>query len=92
MTNQLCRHAIISGHVQGVFYRSNSEQKAQELSLTGWVRNISGSQVEILMCGSEENLSKMEKWLWEGPAACTVSNVEIKDHAFESHSDFMIKH
>lgn len=72
----LCKRYLISGQVQGVFYRSSAQHQASLHGLRGWVRNLRDGRVELLACGDETDLSKMEKWLEIGPELAKVSNIE----------------
>ncbi len=69
---------IISGKVQGVFYRSNAKRKAEGLNLTGWAKNRSDGKVEILAEGEEEGLKEFIKWCYNGSEGARVEGVEIK--------------
>jgi len=61
-------HAIIRGHVQGVFFRDTTKRFANELGLTGTVRNVPDGNVEIYAQGSKENLENLlEKLIQKGP-------------------------
>ena len=71
-----CRRYFVSGRVQGVFYRSSAQRQAKQLGLIGWVRNLSDGRVEMLACGSEEDLNTIEKWLEIGPDYAKVTNIE----------------
>jgi acylphosphatase len=71
----ICRKYTVSGRVQGVFYRASTERQAQRLGVTGWVRNLPDSRVEVLACGDEEQLDALLSWLWQGPANARVSDV-----------------
>ncbi len=71
-------HLLISGKVQGVFYRLNVKQKAEELNLTGWVKNRSDGRVEILAEGEKEDLNKLIKWCYNGPKEARVEKVEVE--------------
>ena len=84
-------HVIISGRVQGVFFRMTSQQQALHYDLTGWVRNCRNGTVELLAEGDKNNLSKMLEWCHEGPAASHVTGVEKrwKDGSGE-FTDFVI--
>ena len=86
-----CRHFFVSGRVQGVFYRATTEAKARELGLTGWVRNRSDGRVELIACGSEDQLAALERWLWDGPAHAKVSDVAVTDVAAQAFSQFSIR-
>ena len=66
---------IVSGKVQGVFYRASTQRRAGELELTGHARNLSDGQVEVLASGSATALDALERWLWQGPPAAEVTAV-----------------
>ncbi|MFH1565343.1 MAG: acylphosphatase [bacterium] len=66
----------ISGQVQGVCFRSETQKLAQSLGLTGWVKNASDGTVEILAQGEKENLKKLEKWANIGAEFADVKKVE----------------
>ncbi|MBI4711987.1 MAG: acylphosphatase, partial [Planctomycetes bacterium] len=69
-------HLIISGKVQGVFFRSYTEEQARTLGLTGWVRNIPDSKVEAVFEGEQEKIDKIIAWCRLGPPAAVVSDVK----------------
>lgn len=71
-------HFIISGTVQGVFFRASAKEKADTLKLTGWVYNRSAGTVEVYAEGETAALEKLEQWLHEGPPAAQVKHVEAK--------------
>lgn len=70
--------AIISGNVQGVFFRANTQEKAQFLGLTGYARNLPNGRVEVMAQGEEENLKTLEAWLQKGPPPAKVDNCKTK--------------
>tara|TARA_Y100000768_G_scaffold171242_1_gene128136 strand:- start:154 stop:429 length:276 start_codon:yes stop_codon:yes gene_type:complete len=71
-------HVMISGDVQGVFFRISSKDKANELNLTGWVKNIFNNAVEIIAEGQREELSQFTGWLQLGPPNATVDKISIE--------------
>ena len=71
----------VSGQVQGVFFRDSTRQKAEELGLAGWVRNMPDGQVEALFEGPSERVEEIVRWCKEGPQRASVENV---DTDFES--------
>ncbi len=73
----ICNRYLISGRVQGVFYRSSAQQQASNLGLRGWVRNLMDGRVELLACGDQVILDELEKWLQIGPDYAKVSNIEV---------------
>jgi len=68
---------LISGRVQGVFFRDWTVRKANELTLNGWVRNRSDGTVEGLFVGPEVNVDKMVKLCEIGPPLAKVTDIEI---------------
>lgn len=71
-------YLIISGRVQGVFFRSYTEKKAIELGLKGWVKNADSGDVEILAQGKESGLNQLIQWCKTGPEHAKVDNIKIK--------------
>lgn len=85
-------HLIISGRVQGVSYRVSAWEKARELSLTGWVRNLTDGRVEIVIEGDTETLDQMTAWAGQGPRFADVSDVSVTEHsATGEFPDFQIR-
>jgi len=71
-------HARIFGIVQGVFFRSNTEDWARSLSLTGWVRNASDGSVEIVAEGEKSKLEKLLELCRKGPPGARVKKITIE--------------
>ena len=72
-----CYRYLVSGRVQGVFYRASVQKQASGMGLSGWVRNLIDGRVELLACGEQSVLEKLEKWLKKGPEYAKVTNIEI---------------
>ena len=71
-------HLIILGKVQGVFYRASCQETAQVLGLTGWVRNLSTGEVEVVAQGEKEKIEKFIEWCKKGPSGAKVCEVKIE--------------
>lgn len=71
-------HVIISGYVQGVFFRANTQDKAVELGLRGWVRNRFDGTVEAVFEGVKDNVEEIIRWCHKGPPGARVSDVSVK--------------
>lgn len=80
----ICRKCLVSGRVQGVFYRATAAQRAQELSLRGYARNLPDGRVEVLACGEEQAVNTFIKWLWIGSSASRVTAVEVSEASAEA--------
>lgn len=86
-----CRRFVVSGRVQGVFYRASTQDTARRLALTGWVRNLADGRVELVACGPVAKLAELERWLWQGPSNADVISVEVSDEAAQLFSGFAIR-
>jgi acylphosphatase len=76
-------HVYVSGQVQGVFFRDSAREKAQQLGLNGWVKNLPDGRVEALIEGPSEGVREMVRWCEQGPSQAEVEEVETKFEASE---------
>jgi acylphosphatase len=81
-------HAIISGRVQGVFFRAETKNEADHNKLTGWVRNRSDGTVEAVFEGDQDQVIATLEWCKKGSPLARVSKVDItwKDYRGENSS------
>jgi acylphosphatase len=79
---------IVTGRVQGVFFRAATQQRAEALGLTGYARNLLDGSVEVLACGQQAALSQLQDWLWQGPAAARVEHVVCNSVTEDSPDSF----
>lgn len=87
-----CSHYIVEGRVQGVFFRVSTRDRAQEIGLQGWVRNLADGRVETVACGEKEQLNVFELWLKQGPDMALVKHIVKKNWTEEAEfSGFNIK-
>jgi len=70
-------HLIISGRVQGVYYRVETRDRAAALGLTGWVRNMPDRSVEVVVEGSRDDVEKLIGWCRQGPPMAEVTDVSV---------------
>ena len=68
---------IISGKVQGVWYRKSTKTKADELGVFGTVENLLTGQVKVIAQGDQKKLDQLVAWTKEGPKFAEVDNVKI---------------
>ncbi len=86
-------HVVISGKVQGVWFRVNTKQKAEQLGVTGWVKNREDGRVEAIFEGEEKYVKEMLEWCQNGPPLAKVDNVDIeKNLNTDQYEDFTIKY
>jgi len=75
MEERVRAHVIVSGLVQGVFFRVTTRDIADDLGLTGLVRNIRSGDVEIIAEGSREAIERLISWAHKGPRLSRVDDV-----------------
>jgi len=67
---------VVSGKVQGVFFRASTREQAERLQLRGHARNLDDGRVEVLAAGSAEAIDVLGRWLHHGPPHARVDGVE----------------
>jgi acylphosphatase len=65
--------------VQGVFYRASTRERAQQLGCRGYARNLPDGRVEVLAVGEPAAVTALIEWLWHGPPAAQVADVQCMD-------------
>jgi acylphosphatase len=86
-------HIIVSGMVQGVFFRYTMKQVASRYNACGWVKNLPEGQVEAVLEGNPSDVKEIIEWARQGPSGAVVKDIEVK---WENYSgefrDFSIKY
>ena len=84
---------MVSGLVQGVWFRASTQQKAEELGLKGWVRNTSNGCVEAVFEGERLRVEDIVSWCRQGPPNAQVKDVAVNYAEFSgAFSSFAIRH
>lgn len=93
-TNKRVRaHIFISGSVQGVFFRSNTQSKAKSLEITGWVKNLPDGRVEAVFEGEKEKVQDLIEWAKRGPSFARVNDVDVEWQEYKGEfEDFEIRY
>ena len=84
-----CKRCLVTGRVQGVFFRASTREQAERLGITGYARNLPDGRVEVLACGSQGQLEELCAWLRSGPPQADVSRCaceELNDQSFTGFS------
>jgi len=79
-------HIMIKGYVQGVFFRARTEERAKQLGLTGWVRNIPEG-VEAVFEGADDKVKEMLEFCKHGPRGARVTSIEVKEEKYRGEFD-----
>lgn len=85
-------HLVIEGKVQGVFFRATAKDVADEIGVTGWVKNTAGGNVEIKASGSNDQLQKFIAWCKTGPRRAIVTSVRVTNIEQERFNNFEVIH
>lgn len=84
-------HLVISGRVQGVWYRASAREAAMRIGVTGWVRNLPNGDVEAFAEGDRDDLERFIEWCRQGPPHARVERVDVRRTEPERHAAFQIR-
>jgi acylphosphatase len=71
-------HVFVSGRVQGVFFRSETQHEASLRHVTGWVQNLSDERVEAVFEGEKDDVDKLIEFCRRGPLGARVTKVDVQ--------------
>jgi len=86
-----CVHLIVSGRVQGVFFRANVRNKALQLGLKGYTKNLENGDVDVVAEGYEEKIKELVDFIKKGPGIASVTGVQAKHKEPENFKSFEIR-
>ncbi|WP_420579960.1 acylphosphatase [Reichenbachiella sp.] len=81
---------LVSGKVQGVFYRASTAEEAKRLGVTGWVKNLPSGEVLIEAFGIQEQVEALAAWCKQGPPLSEVNKVTVQEISFREESSFRV--
>ena len=84
-------HVFVSGRVQGVSFRDATRRQAEQLGLSGWVRNTQDGQVEAAFEGDADTVRQMIDWCESGPSSADVEDVSVENEQPEGLSGFEVR-
>ena len=85
--NTIQVHILIKGTVQGVFFRQSTREKAQQLGLIGWVKNLPNGQVEVSAAGEKNKIDQLVLWCRTGPPMAIVDQITVLKQPVSLSSD-----
>lgn len=74
---QVRARVVVSGRVQGVYFRDSARREAQRRGLRGWVRNLPDGCVEAVFEGRPQDVAALVSWCHHGPPSARVAHVEV---------------
>jgi acylphosphatase len=87
----IARRVVVTGRVQGVFFRDSVRRRAAAAGVAGWVTNRHDGAVEAVLEGDEEAVEVIVDFCRRGPAGAHVSGVEVHDEAPTGAAGFEIR-
>jgi acylphosphatase len=84
-------HLLISGKVQGVFFRETARKVAEKLDIKGWIKNTRDEKVEAMITGDEKEVNDFIKWCKTGPDRADVEEVIVSDQPETFFKEFEVK-
>lgn len=84
----LRRRLLVSGEVQGVFFRDRCRREAMAAGVAGWARNLPDGRVEVVAEGEPEAVERLQQWCRQGTPQAEVTSVEAVDEDPEGLSGF----
>lgn len=85
------RKVLVSGRVQGVFYRDTCRRVAQQEGVGGSARNMPDGRVEVVLEGAADSVDRVIAWCRKGTDWSQVESVEVSEEKPQGQSDFRIK-
>ena len=85
------KRVLVSGAVQGVFYRDTCRRLAGQQGVSGWVRNLPDGRVEAVFEGDPDSVERMVRWARRGPSQAHVTGTAVSDEPAEGLSAFEIR-
>lgn len=76
MADRTRAHVLVSGRVQGVYYRATTRETAERLGVDGWVQNLDDGRFEAVFEGPADAVGRMIGWCHEGSPDARVERVE----------------
>lgn len=90
MKDPICKHFLVAGKVQGVWFRAGTQQEAIRLGVKGWARNLPDGRVEVVACGGGEQLAELEAWLLHGPERAEVDDLQVEELPWQQYRGFEV--
>ena len=76
ISERLTRRFLITGKVQGVYFRHSTRREAERLGVRGVARNLPDGSVEVIARGTPEGVASLREWLHRGPSGARVAAVQ----------------
>lgn len=85
---EIAKLMFVSGKVQGVSFRFNTQREAERLGVTGYARNLPNGQVKVWVQGEADKVKQLTQWLRQGPSNASVDSISEQDMSPAEHHRF----
>jgi acylphosphatase len=75
---RVCAHVLVTGYVQGVFFRHTAARLARSAGLEGWIKNLPDGRVEAVIQGERDSVEDLVRWCGQGPAHASVERIDVE--------------
>ena len=86
------RRVVVTGRVQGVFFRDTCQRVASGLGVQGWVRNRGDGAVELVAEGPADRVAQLVDWCREGPPRAHVAGIDVSDEPPAGERGFRVRY
>lgn len=90
-TGVVRRRVVVTGRVQGVWFRESCRREAAAAGVTGWIRNAEDGSVEAVLEGAQDDVERVLAWMRVGPPRATVANVEVHPEPPVGDTSFAVR-
>jgi acylphosphatase len=85
------KRVVVSGRVQGVFFRDSCRDRAEAAGVSGWVRNVDDGTVEACFEGDSKAVDELVAWCRSGPESAHVDEVDVNEEEPRGESGFKVR-
>ena len=86
----VAHHLVVTGRVQGVFFRASTRDRARDAGVVGWVRNRPDGSVEAWLEGAPDAVEALLAWMRRGPAGARVTDITVTETLPRNDADFVV--
>ena len=84
---------VVTGRVQGIWFRASTYDKAQQLGINGYVRNLINGDVEFVAEGDDSEVDRLLQWARHGPPLARVDDIKVEVLQYDSeYTDFTVRY
>ncbi|RTZ16911.1 acylphosphatase [Vibrio aquaticus] len=87
---QSCEKFLIEGLVQGVGFRYSTSYEGLKIGLAGYAKNLANGDVEVIACGTQEQIERLAVWLQNGPRTARVDKVSREPVSYKPFKGFKV--